>query len=105
MRAVVLTAYGSADTLRLQELPRPVPKPGELLVRVHATTVTAGDAEIRGLRLPWLFRIALPDRTAAPRAQESAVILGDRWGVRNCAERRLAENRKTFLSFLLAGEE
>ena len=55
MRAVVLTSYGAPEGLRLQEVDPPTPKEREVLVRVHATTVTAGDTEIRASKLPWLF--------------------------------------------------
>ena len=41
--------------------------------------------------------------TGVTRARTSAIILGDRWGVRNCASRRQVDARKTFLSHLLYG--
>jgi exodeoxyribonuclease V alpha subunit len=40
--------------------------------------------------------------TGVTRAQKTAIILGDRWGIRNCAEKQQVGSRKTFLSFLLA---
>jgi len=52
MKAVIWTKYGSPDGLELQEIKKPVPKADEILVAVHATTVTAGDCEIRRLKLP-----------------------------------------------------
>ena len=39
--------------------------------------------------------------TAVTRAKESAIILGDRWGIANCATKRQVDRRNTFLSFLL----
>src|SRR3974377_2410804 len=39
--------------------------------------------------------------TAVTRAKESVVILGDRWGIDNCAAKRQVDRRNTFLSFLL----
>lgn len=39
--------------------------------------------------------------TAVTRAKESVVLLGDRWGIANCAARRQVDCRNTFLSFLL----
>ena len=44
MRAVIQDRYGPPDILRIAEVERPVPDDGELLVRVHASTVTRGDA-------------------------------------------------------------
>lgn len=63
MRAVVWTAYGPPDVLQLQEIPKPIPKDGEVLIRVHATTVTAGDCELRSLNLPLM--LSLPMRAYA----------------------------------------
>jgi NADPH:quinone reductase-like Zn-dependent oxidoreductase len=47
MRAVVHDRYGPPDVLRLDDVPRPVPKEGEVLVQVRATTVTRSDAAWR----------------------------------------------------------
>jgi NADPH:quinone reductase-like Zn-dependent oxidoreductase len=43
MRAVVHDRYGPPEVLHVEEVERPVPKDDELLVRVHASTVTRGD--------------------------------------------------------------
>jgi NADPH:quinone reductase-like Zn-dependent oxidoreductase len=44
MRAVVQDRYGPPEVLRVADVERPVPKDDEVLVRVHASTVTRGDA-------------------------------------------------------------
>jgi NADPH:quinone reductase-like Zn-dependent oxidoreductase len=44
MRAVVHDRYGPPEVLRVAEVERPVPKEDEVLVKVHASTVTRGDA-------------------------------------------------------------
>ena len=55
MKAIVFTKYGSADGLQLAEVEKPVPKDHEVLIKIVATTVTAGDCEIRSSNVPLLF--------------------------------------------------
>ena len=47
MRAVVYNRYGPPDVLRLEDVDRPVPEEDEVLVRIHATTVTRADCATR----------------------------------------------------------
>ena len=48
MKAIVYTEYGPADVLHLQDVDKPTPKDDEVLIKVHATSVTAGDCNARG---------------------------------------------------------
>lgn len=65
MKAIVYTEFGSPDVLRLEEVPRPEPRSGEILVRVRAAGVNFGDLMARsfrsvtprGFNMPFLFWI------------------------------------------------
>jgi len=47
MKAASYEHYGTPDVVTLVDVPRPVPKPNELLIRVSATSVNSGDARMR----------------------------------------------------------
>src|SRR2546423_4470673 len=56
MRAVIHDKYGPPEVLRLEEVERPVPKDDEVLVKIHATTVTRTDSGVRAAK-PVLIRL------------------------------------------------
>jgi NADPH:quinone reductase-like Zn-dependent oxidoreductase len=80
MKAIVCTKYGSPDVLQLREVAKPIPKDNEVLVRVHAATVTSGDCRVRSFESPVLMWIPM------------RIILG------------LRKPRKPILGVELAGE-
>jgi NADPH:quinone reductase-like Zn-dependent oxidoreductase len=76
LKAIVCTKFGAPEVLRLKEVEKPIPKDNEVLVKIHTTTVTMGDCEIRSLKfsgvMKYLMRFALGFR--GPRKKTS--ILG-----------------------------
>jgi 2-desacetyl-2-hydroxyethyl bacteriochlorophyllide A dehydrogenase len=47
MRAIVCTKYGAPEVLQMKEVEKPVPGKNEILIKIHASSVSSGDARIR----------------------------------------------------------
>ena len=75
MRAAVVRHYGPPEVARVAQMPQPrAPRADEVLVRVKAAAVTAGDSRIRGARFPRGF--GLPARLAFGVVRPRRPILG-----------------------------
>ena len=59
MRAAVYHRYGPPAVVRIEDVPTPVPTTNEVLVRVRAATVSAGDARLRSARVPSGFGLLM----------------------------------------------
>lgn len=47
MKAMILTSFGGPQSFELREMPKPVPQAGQVLVRVHATSINPLDFQVR----------------------------------------------------------
>lgn len=55
MKAALCTKYGPPEVLVIGERPKPEPKRNEVLVRIHAAVISAGDCRIRAFDSPFLW--------------------------------------------------
>jgi NADPH:quinone reductase-like Zn-dependent oxidoreductase len=75
MKAIVHTKYGPPDELQLKEVEKPVPKEDEVRIKIHATTVTTSDCNVRNFTfVPKLF--LLPTRMQLGLMKPKNNILG-----------------------------
>ena len=54
MKAIICTKSGPPEVLQLQDVKKPIPTENEVLIKVHAATVTQGDVMLRKLH-PLLY--------------------------------------------------
>ncbi len=74
MKAIVCSKYGPPEVLSMAEIEKPIPKNTEVLVKIHATTVSIGDSRIRGFRVPLSFWI--PARLTLGLRKPNKAVLG-----------------------------
>jgi NADPH:quinone reductase-like Zn-dependent oxidoreductase len=60
MKAVRIHNYGGPEVLRFEDVPRPTPGSGELLIKVHAAAVNPVDGKIRAGSMKDIFPLVLP---------------------------------------------
>lgn len=59
MKAAICEAYGSPDNIRVMDVPVPVVKKGDVLIKVMASSVNSGDVRLRGLIASPILKIAM----------------------------------------------
>ena len=89
MKAVLISRYGPPEVLRIGDVAKPNPGKGEVRVRVHATTVCAGDVRIRKAD-PFFLRvvgggISRPTKVRTPGMEFAGVVEALGEGVRSFA--------------------
>ena len=74
MKAIICPKYGSPDVLEYKEVPKPDPMEGEVLIKIHASSLNAADVEI--LRGAWSARIVGPlrPRSRIPGSDVAGVV-------------------------------
>jgi NADPH:quinone reductase-like Zn-dependent oxidoreductase len=74
MKTVIYNRFGPPDVLKVTEVEKPTPKDNEVLIKVSATTVTAGDTRMRSFTVPLTFW--LPARIALGFRKPKKDVLG-----------------------------
>jgi len=56
IKVAACTQYGPPENVKIEQRPKPIPKDNEILVRVHAATVSSGDCRVRSANVPPLYK-------------------------------------------------
>ncbi len=59
MKAIICTKYGPPEVLKIAEVEKPIPKDNEVLAKIHAATVSSGDMKIRGVDMPFVYKLLI----------------------------------------------
>jgi len=74
MKAVICSAYGPPEVLKIGEIEKPLPKANEILIKIETTSVSVGDIRIRGFKVPLGFW--LPARLSLGILRPRHAVLG-----------------------------
>ncbi len=74
MKAIVCAKYGPPEVLQLQEVAKPAPKHNEVLIRIHATVVTAGDCNVSLRGHPFISRLVTGQFTNGLRTPRTTIF-------------------------------
>jgi NADPH:quinone reductase-like Zn-dependent oxidoreductase len=105
MKAVIWTDYGSPEVLKLRNVDKPTPKDNEVLVKIFATTVTAGDCEQRSLKLPIWYRILMRVYVGLTRPKRITILGMDLAGEIESVGKNVKQFRKGDQVFAATGFE
>jgi NADPH:quinone reductase-like Zn-dependent oxidoreductase len=59
MKAAICTAYGNPEVIQIQDVPKPIPKENEILVKIIASAVNSGDVRVRSLNVKGILKILM----------------------------------------------
>src|SRR6187399_3021501 len=60
MQAAVIHRFGPPEVVQIETVPKPIPKANQVLIRVHASSLSIADYRLRSKDLPGGFAVAAP---------------------------------------------